>query len=80
MPETRVARVVDAENQIFPTGTTVRKKGQKRWLGEVIREREDKGGRYVEVRSARNGGVLSVAPEMLVAKRMVKRRGRKTRA
>jgi len=71
-----LVREVTQEEQVFPAGTIVRKRGEKRWLGEVIREREDRGGRFVEIRSARNGGVLSVAPEMLVAKRIVKNRRR----
>jgi len=66
------------EEQAFPVGAIVRKRGQKRWLGEVLREREDKGGRYVEIRSFRNGGVLSVAPEMLVAKKRRSQRRRKS--
>jgi hypothetical protein len=54
----------------FPVGTIVKKRGQRRWLGEVIGERSDKGGRYVEIRDARNGGVRAVAPDLLVAKRV----------
>jgi hypothetical protein len=61
----------------FPVGTIVKKRGQRRWLGEVIGERSDKGGRYVEVRDARNGGVRAVAPDLLVAKRVVTRRQRR---
>jgi hypothetical protein len=61
----------------FPVGTIVKKRGQRRWLGEVIGERSDKGGRYVEIRDARNGGVRAVAPNLLVAKRVTTRRQRR---
>jgi len=66
------------EEQAFPVGTIVRKRGQKRWLGEVLREREDKGGRYVEIRSFRNGGIMSVAPEKLVGKKRRSQRRRRS--
>jgi hypothetical protein len=63
----------------FPVGTIVKKRGQRRWLGEVIGERSDKGGRYVEIRDARNGGVRAVAPDLLVAKRVVTKGKRQRR-
>jgi hypothetical protein len=63
----------------FPVGTIVKKRGQRRWLGEVIGERSDKGGRYVEIRDARNGGVRAVAPDLLVAKRVVTKKKRERR-
>jgi len=66
------------EEQAFPVGAIVRRRGQKRWLGEVLREREDKGGRYVEIRSFRNGGIMSVAPEGLVAKKWRSQRRRRS--
>jgi hypothetical protein len=63
----------------FPVGTIVKKRGKRRWLGEVIGEGADRGGRYVEVRNARNGGVMTIAPDLLVAKRVVAKRKRQRR-
>jgi hypothetical protein len=63
----------------FPVGTIVKKRGKRRWLGEVIGEGADKGGRYIEVRSARNGGVMTIAPDLLVAKRVATKKKRERR-
>jgi len=67
----------EATGLIFSVGTTVRLKGQRRWLGEVIGEREDQGGRYVEMRGARNGCIYCKRPEILVAKPAPKRKRRR---
>jgi hypothetical protein len=66
-----------SEEVSFPVGTIVKKRGKRRWLGEVIGEGADRGGRYIEVRNARNGGVMTIAPDLLVAKRVTTKRQRR---